>query len=159
MCVYRCWDTSGTRPVNMCECVCASLRTALHFILLAPANLLAPDGEHRVSRLYFLLDLILIDWYATVPRSLQGKNQKTAPPTSPINHLATFSSFGSQPNNCLCRIQGLVNVRPRAGRRIWEEKWINRVTRAGGKDRAMDLLPHNNLQRDSSQIWDLKSQC
>lgn len=58
---------------SQCVCVC------MCFILLAPANLLTPDGEQWVSRLYFLLDLILIDRCATLPHSLQGKKRKTAP--------------------------------------------------------------------------------
>lgn len=45
----------------------------MYFILLAPANLLTPDGKQWVSRLYFLLDLILIDRYAALPLSLAGQ--------------------------------------------------------------------------------------
>lgn len=66
-----------------CVCVraCFNVCLCMYFIVLAPANLLTPDGEQWVSRLYFLLDLILIDRYTTLPHSSQGKKRlnKTAP--------------------------------------------------------------------------------
>ena len=58
----------------------------MYFIVLAPVNLLTPDGEQWVSRLYFLLDLILIDRYATLPHSLQGKKKKKLPPPTATSH-------------------------------------------------------------------------
>lgn len=70
----------------------AYLRVCLciYLILLACTNLLTPDGEQWVSRLYFLLDSILIDRYATLPQTLQDKNGKPQPrlPYPPSPNLA-----------------------------------------------------------------------
>lgn len=76
--------------LSVCECVfvCASaylcVCLCMYFILLAPANLLTPDGEQWVSRFYFLLDSILIDRHATLCRV---KTERPPPPTPPLPWL------------------------------------------------------------------------
>lgn len=82
------WDTS----IGLCVCAYLGVCLCMYFILLAPANPLTPDGEQWVSRLYFLLDLILIDQYASLPHSLHGRNGRLPPP-SPTLALSPTTAY------------------------------------------------------------------
>lgn len=103
-------------------------------------NLLSSSGEQGVSRFYFLLNSILIDWCVCLRQSLQGKNWKLLPHI----HLCIISEY----NSCLCRIQRLCE---------WHEMNKTQDIKAKPKNRrnshtsdvTEDLLWHTTLENIS----------
>lgn len=149
-------------PVSGHVYVCTWLLHCLHMysMLLSPDYLQITDGEQWVSRLYFLLDLILIDLPATPPHSWQGMMIQME------DCFLVLVYLGFPPENSLCSIQGVVNVRALMRPKVWEEKWISRVTRAGVKDSTMDSLPCGNMlwaatwfDKSSTDIQGTRSMC
>lgn len=99
-------------------------------VFYPPANLQTPDGEQIVFPAWCNINGSACYFAALFA------GQK-------LEHR--FHRLGSGPEHCSCRIQGNVNVGALIKAEVWEEKWISRVTRAGVKDRTMDLLPYRNL--------------